>query len=159
MNYILGGGGLTSRLTHHIRTQKGLAYSVYSSMSKRLLGGSFSVKMQTKTESAGLAVQTILDEMRLMQNELATDQEIQDAKNFFRGHFPFRVETIENEAAYIEMAEFYQLGLDYLDRESENIDQVSKEDIRSAAKKYLDPDFFVLSIAGNKDELKGQFKE
>lgn len=159
MNYILGGGGLTSRLTHHIRTQKGLAYSVYSSMAKRLLGGTFSVVLQTKTENAGLAVQTIRDEICLIQNEPVTDQEIQDAKNFFKGHFPFRIETIENEAAYIEMAEFYQLGLDYLDKESENIDQVSKNDIQAAAKKYLNPDLFVLSVVGDKEKLEGQFKE
>ena len=30
MNYILGGGGLTSRLTEEVREKRGLAYSVYS---------------------------------------------------------------------------------------------------------------------------------
>ena len=159
MNYILGGGGLTSRLTHCIRTQKGLAYSVYSSMSKRVLGGSFFVSMQTKTENAGFAVQMIRDELRRIQDTQVTDGEIQDAKNFFKGHFPFRIETIENESAYIEMSEFYGLGLDYLDREAECIDGVSKADIQLTARKYLNPDTFVLSVAGNKRELESQFKD
>lgn len=159
MNHILGGSGLTSRLTHHIRTQKGLAYSVYSSMAKRLLGGTFSVMMQTKTESAGLAVQTIRDEMYRMQQTKITDQEIKDAKEFFKGHLPFRIETVENQAAYLEMAEFYGLGMDYLDTEPENIDSVSKEEIQSAAIKYLNPDHFVLSIVGKKSSLENQFKE
>ncbi len=106
-----------------------------------------------------MAVQTICNEMRLMQNEPVTDQEIQDAKSFFKGHFPFRIETIENEAAYIEMAEFYQLGLDYLDKESENIEDVTKADIQSTAKKYLNPNHYVLAIAGNKHELEEQFTE
>ncbi|MBL7958969.1 insulinase family protein [bacterium] len=159
MNYILGGGGLTSRLTHRIRTQKGLAYSVHSSMTKRLLGGTFSVTVQTKTENAGHAVQTIREEMLKMQDEPVTDLEIQDAKSFFKGHFPFRIEAIENEAAYLEMAEFYGLGLDYLDREAEAMDIVTKQEIQSAAKKYLNPERFVLSVAGNKDKLESQFKE
>lgn len=154
MNYILGGSGLTSRLTHRIRTREGLAYSVHSAMAKRLLGGTFSVMMQTKNEKAGEAVRSICDEMRRMQNEYVADQELMDAKNFFKGHFPFRIETIENEAAYIEMAEFYQLGLDYLDKEIENLDRVTKEDIQLAANKYLQPDQFVLSVAGNRHELE-----
>lgn len=157
MNYILGGSGLTSRLTHRIRTQKGLAYSVYSSMSHRLLGGTFTVRLQTKTENAGLAVATICNEWRRIQDTHVTDDEIQDAKKFFKGHFPFRLETIENEAAYIEMSEFYGLGLDYLDKESERIENVTKSDIQSAARKYLDADSFVLSIAGKTTELENQF--
>lgn len=159
MNYILGGSGLTSRLTHRIRTQYGLAYSVYSSMSHRLLGGTFSVRMQTKTENAGLAVQTIRDELRRMQDSQITDEEIQDAKNFFKGHFPFRIETIENEAAYLEMSEFYGLGLDYLDNETGFIEKVTKTDIQLVAQKYLSPDSFVLSVAGKEAELKNQFKD
>lgn len=159
MNYILGGSGLTSRLTHKIRTQQGLAYSVYSAMSHRLLGGSFSVRMQTKNANAGHAVQTIREELRRMQNILVTDDEIRDAKNFFKGHFPFRIETVENEASYIEMSEFYQLGLDYLDKETGHIDNVTKEDIQTAARKYLNPDSFVLSVAGKKAELENQFKD
>lgn len=159
MNYILGGSGLTSRLTHRIRTQYGLAYSVYSSMSHRLLGGTFSVRMQTKIENAGLAVQTIRDELRRMQDSQITDEEIQDAKNFFKGHFPFRIETIENEAAYLEMSEFYGLGLDYLDNETGFIEKVTKTDIQLVAQKYLSPDSFVLSVAGKEAELKNQFKD
>ncbi len=158
MNYILGGSGLTSRLTHRIRTEKGLAYSVYSSMNKRLLSGTFSVTMQTKADRAGAAVQTICDELRRIQKELVTDDEIRDAKSFFKGYFPFRIETVENEAAYIEMSEFHGLGLDYLDRETERIEQVSKEDIRQAAQKYVEPETFVLAVTGPQKQLKNQFQ-
>ena len=157
MNYILGGSGLTSRLTHRIRTQKGLAYSVYSHMTKRLLGGTFYVTMQTKAENAGAAVQNIREELCRIKEEFVTDQEIQDAKNFFKGYFPFRAETLENEAAYIEMSEFYDLGLDYLDHETEQIANVSKQDIMQAAQKYVDHESFVLAMAGNKNLLPKQF--
>ena len=35
-NYILGGGGFVSRLTHEVRERRGLSYSVYSALSPRL---------------------------------------------------------------------------------------------------------------------------
>jgi zinc protease len=159
MNYILGGSGLTSRLTHRIRTQKGLAYSVYSHMTKRLLGGTFYVTMQTKAENAGAAVQNIREELFRIKVEPVTDQEIQDAKEFFKGYFPFRAETLENEAAYIEMSEFYDLGLDYLDLETDQIANVSKQDIMQAAQKYVDHESFVLAMTGNKNLLPEQFNK
>ena len=33
LNYILGGGGFTSRLTTEVREKRGLSYSVYSYLS------------------------------------------------------------------------------------------------------------------------------
>ena len=38
MNYILGGGGFSSRLMEEIRNKKGLAYSVYSFFDPRSSG-------------------------------------------------------------------------------------------------------------------------
>ena len=48
MNYILGGGGLTSRLMDDIRIKKGLAYSVGSVFEGRKYPGPFQVYLQTK---------------------------------------------------------------------------------------------------------------
>ena len=48
MNYILGGGGFSSRLLDNIRTKAGLAYSVASFFTVNKAPGSFQVVMQTK---------------------------------------------------------------------------------------------------------------
>jgi len=56
MNYILGGGGFSSRLMEEIRNRRGLAYSVYSFFDAGKLPGSFQVGLQTKNVSARDAI-------------------------------------------------------------------------------------------------------
>lgn len=153
MNYILGGSGLVSRLTHSIRTQQGLAYSVYSSMTKRLHGGTLSVHMQTKNESAGTAIRLIESEMRRMKEAFVGEQEWNDARLYFKGSFPFRLETNSNLAFYMEQSEFYDLGPDFLDREIEAIWSQTPSDIMTAARRYLHEDQSTVVIVGNKDRV------
>jgi len=153
MNYILGGSGLTSRLTHRVRTQQGLAYSVYSSMTRRKLGGVFSVRLQTKTESASNAVGHILDEIKRIQSGPVSDEELKDAKNFFEGSFPFRIEANHDYAYYLEQSELYQLGLDYLDKEIDAVKGLSAGEVQIAAKKFLNTENYVLAVVAPREDL------
>jgi zinc protease len=52
MNYILGGGGFSSRLVNDIRDKRGLAYNVGSTYLSRKYPGNFQVVLQTKNPSA-----------------------------------------------------------------------------------------------------------
>src|SRR5512134_1088195 len=70
MNYILGGGGFTSRLMDNIRDNKGLAYDVHSGFSPRKLPGAFTVTIQTKNESANDVIAETLREIGRIQSEL-----------------------------------------------------------------------------------------
>jgi zinc protease len=64
MNYILGGGGFSSRIMESIRNQRGLAYSVYTHFDADKSHGSFQLVMQTQNESAREAIRIGLDEVR-----------------------------------------------------------------------------------------------
>src|SRR5262249_25124930 len=56
MNLILGGGGLTSRLSTSIRDEQGLAYSVYGYFDASLYPGPFRAAMGTNPVNAKRAV-------------------------------------------------------------------------------------------------------
>lgn len=155
MNHILGGSGLVSRLTHTVRTRQGLAYSVYSSMTRRLHGGTFSVHMQTKTESAAAAIRLIESEMGTMGTEQVSDAEWSDARKYFKGSYPFKLESYSNLAFYLEQSEFHGLGLDALDRELDEVMNVNKEDIQQVAHRYLRSDQSTIVVTGKKDRLNG----
>ena len=45
--------------------------------------------------------------------------------------------------------EYYGLGLDYPERYPSLIGSVSKEDVLRAAKKYLDPEKYILVVVGD----------
>lgn len=149
MNYILGGGGFASRLMLVVRDEMGLAYSIHSAFSANKEPGQFSVEVQTKNESASSVVGEILKQMRRIQQEPVSDQELADAKAFLKGSFPRRLETTRKIADFLSAVRFFNLGDDYVEKYPGYIDAVTKDDISRVALKYLRPDDYRLVIVGN----------
>lgn len=149
MNYILGGGGFSSRVMDSIRNERGLAYSVYSYFAAEKSHGTFEFVMQTKNETAMEAIRIAGDEMRRMRDQPVTEQELNDAKDYLIGSFPLRFDTNRKVASFLAQVEYFQLGLDYPDRYADLIRKVSREDVQRVAKQYLQPDQLVTVIVGN----------
>jgi len=70
------------------------------------------------------------------------------AKDNRVGSLKLRLETSEGVAGVIYDLEFYQLSLDYLDRYPGIVKSITKEQIREAARRYIQPQSFVQVIAG-----------
>lgn len=157
MNYILGGGGFASRLMQNIREDKGLVYSIYSYFAADRFGGHFQVSLQTKNESANLAIEEILKEIDIIRNTPVSDTELSDAKSFLTGSFPMRIETSSRIARFLVAVEYYGLGAEYIDNYPGFINGISKDDILNAAKKYLHPENFILVVVA--DQEKAALKE
>lgn len=157
MNYVLGGGGFTSRLMDNIRDTKGLAYDVHSYFSPMKYSGTFNIGVQTKNESAKTAIAEALKEMEKIRKEPVSDKELEDAKAYLTGSFPLRLDTNGKIAGMLTAVEFFNLGLDYPDRYPKIINALAKNDILNAARKYLHPDNYILVVVGDKEKagIKG----
>lgn len=149
MNYILGGGGFSSRLVERIREEKGWAYDVHSYFYPGLERGAFQVGLQTKNETAGPAVEEVLRELRRIRDQGVTDQELADTKAYLTGSFPLRLDTNRKLAGLISTVEYYKLGLDYADRYPRLIEAVTKEEALRVARTYLTPDRYVLVVVAD----------
>lgn len=154
MNYILGGGGFSSRLMDNIRDNKGLAYSVHSGVSAQKEAGIFTVSIQTKNESANEVIEEILKEMRRIQNEPVSEKELNDAKAYLTGSFPLRMDTSAKIASLLTSIEIYNLGLDYPRKYPSIINAVTREDIQRVARQYLNPDKPVIVVVANQEKAK-----
>jgi len=154
MNYILGGGGFSSRLMDNIRDNKGLAYDVHSSFSAQKEPGAFSVSIKTKNESASEVIGETLKEILRIQAEPVTDKELADAKSYLTGSFPLRMDTYEKIAGMLTSIEIYNLGLDYPLRYPALINSVTREDVQRVAQKYLHPDNLVIVVVANLEKSK-----
>ena len=152
MNYILGGGGFSSRLMEDIRNRKGLAYSVASGFDAGKLPGAFQISLQTKNASAREAVAIALKEMERIQKEPVSEKELESAKKYLIGSFPMRLDTQAKLVQFLLTAEFYGLGLDYPEKFPALIRAVSREDVMRVAKRYLDPGRPIIVIVGNLKE-------
>jgi len=156
MNYILGGGGFSSRLVQKIRDDMGLAYDVHSYFSPGKDKGSFRAGIQTKNESANTAIAEILKQIEKIREETVSDEELSDAKAYLTGSFPRKLDTNRKIADFLATVEFYNLGEDYAEKYPSYINAVTKEDVLRVARKYLDPENFVLAVTADqkKTELK-----
>ena len=149
MNYILGGGGFSSRAMESIRNQRGLAYSVYSYFGAEKARGTFQFIMQTKNETALQAIGIAKTEIRRIREEPVSETELNDAKDYLTGSFPLRFDTMRKVANFLAQVEYFELGLDYPERYPELIRKITGDDVTRVAKKYLEPDKVITVIVGN----------
>lgn len=152
MNFILGGGGFSSRLMDNIRDNLGLSYDVHSRFSPSRYGGSFQVGLQTKNESANTAIAEILKEMERIRTEPVTDKELSDAKSYLTGSFPLRIDSNSKIAGFLTAVEFYELGMDYAENYKGYINAVTKEEVLRVARKYLHPEAYLLVVVGDMEK-------
>jgi zinc protease len=154
MNYILGGGGFSSRLVKVVRSAHGLAYSVDSGFEPGKFQGAFIVSLQTKNQSSNEAIDLILQQLREIQEKPVSDAELDSAKKFLIGSFPLGLERQSAIASFMVQIEFYGLGLDYADQYPKLIGSVSKDEVLAVAKKYLHPDSMIVVAVANQADAK-----
>ncbi len=149
MNYILGGGGFSSHMMDSIRTERGLAYSVYSDFEPQKYAGSFEVVMQTRNDGAAEAIRLAIMEMRRMQEQGVTEEELKDALDYLIGSFPLRFDTNRKVANFLAQVEFFSLGLDYPDKYPDIIRKVTRDDVLRVAKAYLHPERLIVVVVAD----------
>jgi len=149
MNYILGGGGLTSRLMENIRIGKGLAYSVGSYLEGRKYPGPFEVYLQTKSSSTKDAIKAVMEELERVRSGPVSEKELGDAKKYIVGSFPQRFSTQARIASFFAQVEYFGLGLDYAERYPSLIQGITRQDVQRVAQTYIHPDNAVTVIVAD----------
>ena len=148
LNYILGGGGMASRLFEEVREKKGLVYDVSSNFDDMPFKGGFTVALQTKNETVDEAVQLVKKEINDIIAHGVTDAQYKAAIDYLTGSFPLGLDTNSKILDSLDVIQTEDLPDDYLDTWVQNTKKVSKADIQKAAIKYLHPDHMVIVVVG-----------
>lgn len=143
MNYLLGGGGFSSRLMDTIRTQAGLAYSVGSFFAASKSPGPFEIIMQTKNATIAEAIAKAREQVARLRDEPISGDELVEAKRYLTGSYPLRLDSNAKIADFIAQTWFYDLGTDYADVYIRRVNAVSREDVQRVARAYLHPERFI----------------
>ncbi len=147
-NYILGGGGLVSRLSDQVREKRGLSYSVHSDFGPGLHAGAFTVSLQTRPDQADQALELV---RRVVADFVAhgpTESELRAAKDYLVGGFALRIDSNRKLLENVAAVAWNALPLDYLDNWTSQVEQVTPADIRSAFARKLQPDRMVTVVLG-----------
>jgi zinc protease len=147
-NYILGGGGFVSRLTHEVRELRGLTYSVYSYFSPGLHAGAFTVGLQTRPDQTAEAMKVARDVVARFVTDGPTEKELTAAKDYLIGGFPLLIDSNRKLLDNVANIAWNNLPLDYLDTWTRQVQRVTVADIKAAFARKLQPQRMVTITVG-----------
>jgi zinc protease len=148
MNNILGQYSLGGRLGDSIRERQGMAYYVSSGMDASVIPGPLMVRAGVSPENVNRAVASIDEELQRMAVEGPTEEELAESRQYLIGSMPRNLETNLGIANYLQMMEFFGLGLDYDLRVPGLLRAVTLDQVRAAARQALDPSRASIVVAG-----------
>lgn len=131
-NYILGGGGFSSRMMHEVREKRGLAYHASTRFIPLLEKGPFLGSLQTKKESTKEALEVARSVLVEFLKKGPSTEELDAAKSNFKGGFYGQIDSNQKLLYYLNTIGFYHLPLDFLKNFTQKVDAVTSEDIRKA---------------------------
>jgi zinc protease len=154
LNYIIGGGGFSSRLMEEVREKRGLAYSVHSNIFPYQHGAVFVGNVATKNEALGQSLDVIEIELKRLAEQGPTAEELANAKSYLTGAYALRFESSSSIANQLLWIQIEDLGIDYVDRRNAQIEAVSLEDIKRVAKRLIEADRLITTIVGKPSAAK-----
>lgn len=155
MNAILGGA-FSSRLNMNLRERRGFTYGVSSTFVMRRRPGPFLISTAVQTEVTARALTEIFTEIGRIRQAPVEDRELADARNYLAGTFPLRLQTTDGLASRLAELAIHDLSLDYFDGYRQRIMEVSRDDVLSAAQRYLTPEAAAIVIVGDAGAIRGE---
>ena len=158
MNTILGGS-FGSRITSNIREDKGYTYSPYSSIASRYKTAIWSEDADVTSEHTGASLKEITHEIKRLQTEAPSAEELKGFQNYAAGIFVLRNSSPDGIIGQLQFVDLHQLDENYLKNKVKNIYKVTPQNIQDMATKYIDLNKMNIVIVGDKAQVNNQLQE
>ncbi len=157
MNNLLGGS-FASRITSNIREDKGYTYSPHSQVTTHYRDAYWLEVADVTTKFTGPSLKEIFFEIKRLQREPPSAEELKGIQNYMAGTFVLRN---SNPGSIINQLAFMNLhGLDesYLRDYVKNVYAVTPGQVQEMAKRYLKTDQMTIVVVGDKKVVKRQLR-
>ena len=147
MNTILGRG-MSSRLFKEVREKRGLAYSVGSGISRYNDIGSMSISAGVTLEHLEEATQVIREQLFLLRDEPASEQEVTKARDFSTGNFRLGLESTMALAQRAGESLLMTGEIEPIEDVVSSIAAVTPSDVQRVAQRLFHPGGFAMAVVG-----------
>lgn len=148
-SFILGGGSFSSRLMNRVRSDEGLAYSVYSSVGNDYRDTALTtIALQTKVETVDFALKLIFEEVEKLAKDGPTEEELSQAKKSLIESLPSLFDSPEATATIFARGELIGKSEDHYLEYVKEINAVTPEQVKAMIAKYFSRDKMTISIVG-----------
>jgi zinc protease len=151
-NYVLGGGGFSSRLMDEVRVKRGLTYGISTSLSSYNKASVMVGAVATRADAVRQTVQVVKDTLADFAANGPTQQELDDAKTYLTGSFPLAFASNSGTAAQLGTFQRQNLDVGYVARRNSLIQAVTLADVKRVAKRVFDPARLTVVIGGSPAE-------
>jgi len=151
MNFALGGGDFSSRITKQVRTTEGLAYSTGTWPNFRQYNGYLIGWCITGSETLSKALTMILDIIEEVKNNGITEEELIIAKESIINSYIFDFDTPSELVNAYAGNELRGFPLDKMKTDLQHYQSVTLEQCWETAQKYLNPKKLVIAVTGKKE--------
>lgn len=144
------GGYFGSRLMSNIREEKGYTYGISAGIASYPFQGYLAIGTETANEYVEPCIREVKNEIRRLQEERISEQELTMVKNYMMGEMcrsyegPF---SLSDAWIFVETA---GLEKNFFLTHAKKIRSVTADELRDLAIKYFRPDDMLEVVAGKK---------
>ncbi len=153
------GGSFSSRITTNIREQKGYTYSPYSMVSSRFRDAYWAQIASVSTNVTAPALKEIFYEIRRLQAEPPSQEELRGIQNYLAGTFVLQNSSRGGIISQLAFLDLHRLPDEYLTGYVRNVYSVKPDDVKRIARTYLRDQDMTLVVTGDKSKIDQQLSE
>jgi len=147
MNSILGGS-MSSRLFQHIREDRGLAYSVFSTITSYSDAGMVTIYAGCANDKVAQVVDLALAELREIRETPVPGDELKRAKDHLKGNLVLNLESSASRMSHLAR-QYILFGRQYtLDEMTKAVDAVTADDVRRVATELFTDAALAATVVG-----------
>ena len=157
MNYKLGGS-FSGNVNLVLREEKGYTYGASSGFSGTKIPGTFTASSSVRTNTTGESVEIFRDEIAKYKEGI-TAEDLEFTKNALIKSNARRFETQGSLLGMLQERSSYDLEPNYIEKEEATINNMTLEQHKELANKYLDESKMAYLVVGDAATQYQQFKK
>ena len=147
-NYLLGGA-FNSRINLNLREDKGYTYGARSGFAGTRYIGPYTAQAGVRADATAASVKEFMKEIQNYRNGI-TDDELKFLQSSVGQNDALRYETGLQKAGFLSRLVEYDLAPDYVQQQSDILQNLTAADVRASAQKYLPADKMYILVVGDR---------
>jgi predicted Zn-dependent peptidase len=147
------GGTMSSRLFQRIREERGLAYTVFSSINSFIDTGYLMIYAATRPGGGMDVLEHVCAELSRLKETAIEEPELRAAKDHLKGSLMLSLESSSSRMSNLARQHIYYDRQFSLDEIAAGVERVEREDVQRLARSLLVSDRCTVAVLGNLSQL------
>jgi zinc protease len=157
-NFVLGAGGLSSRLANRVRQKEGLSYTVQSALQASPIDqrSVFYIFAISNPENSARVHEVIQEEIQKLLKDGVAEEEFQNAKTGYLREQEVRRSSDQSLAMSLETQAFVGRDMKFVADFEKKIQSLTVADVNAALRKHIKPERLYIVSAGDFAKVKAK---